>query len=61
MVRKFDVDQFLQKKCNLKVRIFKVNLKHTCWTYYINIYAYLFEVQECKYCLPESLWTIPIY
>ena len=55
LLRKINVDQFLQKKCNLKVPIFQVNLKHACLTCYINIYAYLFEVQEFKYCLPESL------
>ena len=61
LVRKFDVDQFFQKKCNLKLCIFQANLKHTCWAFSISIYAYLFEVQECKYCLSESLWTLTIY
>ena len=34
---------------------------NTCWTCYINIYAYLFDSHECKYCLSQSLWAIPIY
>ena len=54
-VRKFNAGQFLQKKCNLEVHIFQFILKYTCWTCYINNYAYLFEVQECKYCVWKSV------
>ena len=51
LVRKFNVEEFLQKKYNLKVCIFQVILKHACWTCYSNIYPYLYEPQVNIVCL----------
>ena len=62
MVRKLNAEQFLQKKCMLKVSIIKVILKkHMLNMLYTDIYAHICEVRECKCCLSESLWDVFIF